>query len=168
MPATWLYMVAGIVIASMALVIAYNFIGRVIDFSQRENSLSNFNTLRNNLENVCVQEYKNFVKMQFSITPQVRVVYTTVDIENPILKVTDKISNQEKSYGNYLCLQFKDEPDKLRCEKISCDASLPYMGALADYEDFWQGVNKILGRANVRNYDLTISKLAASVRVTVG
>jgi len=160
-------MVAGIVIAAIALVIAYNFIGRVIDFSQRQNSLQNFNTLRNNLENACTQEYKYFEKMTFSITPQIRVVYMTVDTENPVLKVIDEIKNQEKSYGNYLCLQFKDEPDKLRCEKISCDVSLPYMGSLADYEDFWQAVNKILGRPNVRTYDLTITKLAASVKVTV-
>ena len=159
-------MVAGIVIASIALVIAYNFIGRITDFSQRENSLSNFNTLFNNLENVCIQEYKNFVKMKFTVTPQVRVVYATVDTANPLPKVLDKIKNQERSYGSYVCLQFKDELDKLRCEKISCDVDLPYMGSLAGYDDFWQAVNKILGRANVRTYDLVITKLAASVKVT--
>lgn len=168
MPATWLFIVGGIVISAIALTIAYNFIGRVIDVSQRQNTLSEFITLRNNLENVCVQEYKNFVKMKFSITHQVRVVYTTIDTSSPLPKVVDRIKNQESSYGNYLCLQFKDEPDKLRCEKISCDVDIPYMGSLADYEDFWQGVNKILGRPNVRTYDLTIKKLAASVKVTAG
>lgn len=168
MPATWLFMAGGIVIAAIGLVIAYNFIGRVIDFAQRQNTLSEFITLRNNLENVCSQEYKNFVKMEFSVTPQVRVVYITVDPSSPLPKVLDYIKNQETNFGNYLCLQFKDELDKLRCEKISCDVNLPYMGSLSDYEDFWQGVNKILGRTNVRKYDLTIKKLAASVMVTAG
>ncbi|MDI6807011.1 MAG: hypothetical protein QMD14_04350, partial [Candidatus Aenigmarchaeota archaeon] len=80
------------------------------------------------------------------------------DDKTPLPKVFDLIKNQELSYGYNLCLQFKDE-QKVRCEEILCNMTIPYLGVLPETEDIWMMVSKILGRAPIKEYELFIKKI---------
>jgi len=169
MPVTWLYVVGGIVISIVALAIAYNLISQAINTSLRQSALKEFSDLKNDVENVCTQEIKNFVRVKFTLYSKTRVVYAT-DYPTYIMPtVIDSIKNSKKSSGSNICMQFTDEQDKIRCEKLACDLDMPYIGTLPESEDIWSAVNKILGRANVKEYDLTVKKVSGDVvEISIG
>ncbi|MCX8178935.1 MAG: hypothetical protein N3D75_03850 [Candidatus Aenigmarchaeota archaeon] len=54
-------------------------------------------------------------------------------------------------------MQFKKEQE-LRCEKVSCNGQMPYIGALEDYNDLQLAVSKILGKSIIKHYYLSIKK----------
>lgn len=153
----------------IALAIAYNLISQAINTSLRESALSEFSNLKNGVENVCVQEIKNFIKIKFTLYPKVRVVYATDDPNYIMPTVIDSIKNSKLSSGSNICLQFTDEPDKTRCEKLTCELDMPYIGYLPESQDIWSGVNKILGRADIKKYDLSLTKTYGDVvKISIG
>jgi hypothetical protein len=167
MPATWIYVLGGIIIAIIALVIASNLISRFIEISLQQRVSSEFSNLHTDIESVCLQERRNEISKKISLPSKVRVIYAANDIEKILPKIIDQIKNQEISSGENICLQFNDE-DKLRCEKISCTLKMPYIGNLPESEDIWTSVNKILGRPQIKDYNLFIKKTTyKTVNITV-
>jgi hypothetical protein len=170
MPDIWIYVFGGIVIAILALTIGYTLLSNSINYSQRQEALSQFSDLCSNVGVVCLQEVGNFLVKRYSFPTSVRVVYATDDTVNALPTVLDKIKNQELSSGNNICLQFKDE-QFLRCcpeppRKFPCKVQMPHLGVLPEHEDIFVAVNKILGRAPGREYETSINKTAGN-EVTV-
>jgi len=164
MPDIWIYVFGGIVIAILALTIGYTLLSNSINYSQRQEALSQFSDLSSNLNIVCIQELGNTMTKKFTFPSQVRVVYATDDTTNPLPKVLDEIKSQKTSSGKNICMQFKDEQN-LRCypdppRKLPCKIIMPHMGVLPEYEDIFVALNKILGRAATREYTLLVNKTA--------
>jgi len=158
----WIYVAGGIIVAVIAFIIAYNLISSSIEYSQRQNALVQFSSFYSDVNTVCIQEINNSLVTKFSIPFSIRVVYATDDTAYILPTVTDRIKNQQLSYGQNICLQFKNE-QYLRCypeppKKLLCNVTIPYMGALQETEDIWIKVSKILGGPAVREYDLFIQK----------
>ncbi|MEM5878435.1 MAG: hypothetical protein QXF12_06185 [Candidatus Aenigmatarchaeota archaeon] len=149
--------VAGIIIGVLVFTLAYRLLTVSINQAQYQVTIQNFNGFYSEVQTVCQQEIgsKTAVKLQIPVT--VRVVYFTDDNVNPLPTVVDLIERSSQSQGNYLCMQFKKEQE-LRCEKLSCNSHMPYIGALEDYNDLQIMVNKILGRPLIKEYTLTIQK----------
>jgi len=170
MPDIWIYVFGGIVISVIALTIGYTLLSNAIDYSQRQDALSQFSDLCSNINTVCLQEAGNFLTKTFRFSMPVRVVYATNDTTKSLPKVIDAIKNQNLSSGSNVCLQLKDEQD-LRCypqppAKLPCRVSMPHMGVLPEKEDIFVAVSKILGRSPMREYELLINKTAGD-EVTV-
>lgn len=166
MPDIWVYVVGGIVISILILAIAYHLISSAINFSQRQNTLSQFSDLFTDINSVCVQELNNSMVKSYRFDFQTRVIFSTDEKKVPI-KVVDLIKNQNLSSGYNLCLQFKGE-DYLRCQKLYCNITMPYLGVLPEKEDIWVAVSKILGNAPFREYELEIKKISSEkVNITI-
>lgn len=162
MPELWVYVFGGVVIAILAMVIGYTLLSNMINYSQRQEALAQFSDLCYNVNAVCLQELGNFLVKKYSLPTIVRVVYATQDLENPLPAVLDKIKNQEISSGRSICLQLKDE-QYLRCcpeppKQFLCKIKMPHLGVLPEHEDIFVAVNKILGRAPRRDYEILINK----------
>ena len=168
MPATWFYVIGGIVIGMLVFTIGYHLISVSIVQTQKQVALSNFNNLHTNLETICLQEINNSMVLKLKIPNVVRVIYTTNDTINPLPVVIDRIKNEEINKERNLCMQFKDE-QTLRCKELTCNVTLPYMGSLPESMDIKLFVKKILGQAPVKEYDLTLRKsFPDEVKVTIG
>jgi hypothetical protein len=170
MPDVWIYVFGGIVISAIAMTIGYNLLSNAINYSQRQDALSQFSDMCSTINTVCLQEAGNFFTKTFRFSMPVRVVYATDDTTKILPKVIDAIKNQESSSGSYVCMQLKDEQD-LRCypqppAKLPCIVNMPHMGVLPETEDIFVAVSKILGRSPMREYTLLINKTAGN-EVTV-
>ncbi|MEM5853196.1 MAG: hypothetical protein QXG39_05755 [Candidatus Aenigmatarchaeota archaeon] len=162
MPELWVYVFGGIVIAILAMLVGYNLLSNMINYSQKQDALAQFSDLCYNINTVCVQELGNYLIKKYSFPSTVRVVYATQDVFNPLPKVLDKIKNGEISFGKSVCLQFKDEK-YLRCcpeppKQFLCRIQMPHLGVLPEQEDIFVAVNKILGRSPRRDYEILINK----------
>ena len=169
MPATWFYVVGGIVIGLLVFTIAYHLISVSIIHTKMQDAISSFNSFHSDLETVCLQEINNSMLTKFKVPEQVRVIYATNDTLNPPQKVIENITNEDMSQDFYLCLQFFDEPETLRCKKLTCNTTIPYMGSLPESEDIELFVKRILGQAPVKEYSLILTKTKGDeVEVTIG
>jgi len=162
MPELWIYVVGGVIIAIIAMLIAYNLISSLINHSQRQDALAQFSDFCSNVNMVCMQEIGNSLLKKYSFPMIVRVIYATDDITNPLPKVVDKIKNKEESSGKNVCLQFKDE-QFLRCcpevpKQFYCEIQMPHLGVLPEHEDIFVAVNKILGKSPRRDYEVLMNK----------
>lgn len=158
----WVYVFGGIVVAVLAMVIGYTLLSNTINYSQRQDALTQFSDLCYSVNVVCVQELGNSLTKKYSFPMAVRVIYATEDVNNILPTVLGKIKNQEVSYGKNICLQFKDE-QYLRCcqeppKHFPCKIQMPYLGVLPEHEDIFVAVNKILGRSPRRDYEVLINK----------
>lgn len=167
MPATWFYVVGGIVIGILVFSIAYHLISVSIIQAQKQNILASFNNLYTDIETVCLQEINNSMLTKLKVSAQVRVIYVTDDTVNPPSTIIDNITNEDMSDGFNLCMQFTNE-DFLRCEKLTCNTTLPYMGSLPESMDIKLLVKRILGQAPVKEHSLTLTKTKGNeVEVTI-
>lgn len=168
MPATWFYVVGGIVIGLLVFTIAYQLISVSIIQAQKQAALSSFNNFHSNLEAVCLQEINNSMLTKLKIPEQVRVIYANISMEEPPSMVVNNITNKDMIKGFYLCMQFMDE-DYLRYNKLTCNTTLPFMGSLPESMDIELFVKKILGQAPVKEYFLILTKTKGDeVEVTIG
>jgi len=90
MPATWFYVVGGIVIGMLVFTIAYQLIGVSIIQAQKQAAISSFNNFYSDLETVCLQEINNSMLTKLKVSQQVRVIYVTNNTIDPLPKVVDK------------------------------------------------------------------------------
>ena len=168
MPATWFYVVGGIVIGILVFTIAYHLIGVSIIQAQKQAALSSFNSFHSDLETVCLQEINNSMLIKLKVPEQVRVIYANVSTGKPPDKVIENITNEDMIKGFYLCMQFMDE-DYLRYKKLTCNTTLPFMGSLPVSMDIKLFVKRILGQAPVKEYSLILTKTKGDeVEVTIG
>ncbi len=152
-----LLLVGSIVIGILVFTLAYRLLTVSIKQAQYQIALNELNRFYSNIQSVCVQEIGNKMKIKYQIPNTVRVVYFSYDDKNSVPAVTDLITNEEVSEGNYLCLQFKNEQE-VRCQQINCVGYMPYIGALEEYNDLQLAVNKILGKPMVKEYTFYIEK----------
>jgi len=157
MPANWLWVIGGILIAILAITVVARLLNQVATVSQRQDMINRFNELHSIMESVCLQEVGNSRKTKFSVYDFVRVVYVSGTNE-VVDKVMEKVKRKEMGSGDKLCLQFKDE-DTPRCVELSCKATMPYMGALPEYIDIKLFVKRLLGEPLVKDYTLSIEKV---------
>lgn len=169
MPATWFYVVGGIVIGILVFTIAYHLISVSIIQAQKQSALSNFNNFYTDLETVCLQEINNSMLTKINVPTQVRVIYVTDDTVNPPSMVIDNIRDKDTNKDRNLCMQFFDEPQTLRCKESTCNITLPYMGSLPESMDIKLFVKRILGQAPVKEYSLILRKTRGNeVEGTIG
>lgn len=166
MPELWVYVVGGIIIAILAMLIAYNLISTMVNYSQKQDVLTQFSDMCANVNTVCIQEVGNTLSKKYSFPIVVRVIYATDDTTNTLPTVIDKIKNKEISFGKNICLQFKDE-QFLRCcpeppKKFYCEIQMQYLGVLPEHEDIFVAVNKILGRSPRRDYEILMNKTSGT------
>ena len=157
MPANWLYVIGGILIGILVFTIAYHLISVSIAQAQKQTAISNFNTLHSDLETVCLQEINNSMILKLKIPNVVRVIYVTDNTINPLSTVVDRIKNEETNKDRNLCMQLQDE-QTLRCKRLTCNVTMPYMGPLPESMDIKLFVKKILGQAPVKEYELVLKK----------
>jgi len=169
MPATWFYVVGGVVIGLLVFTIAYQLISVSIIQAQKQAALSSFNNFHSKVETVCLGEINNSMLTKLKIPTQVRVVYVTNDTVKPQDKVIDNITDEDTNKDRNLCMQFFDESETLRCKKLTCNTTLPYMGILPESMDIEVYVRRILGQAPVKEYSLIIMKTKGDeVEVGIG
>jgi len=161
---TWFYVIGGVVVALLVFLIGYNLLLLSITHAQKQVALSNFDELHSNLEVVCLQEINNSMIFDLQVPTSVRVLFAT-DIERIENDIEEKIENGELSFGGKLCMQFRGE-EFLRCEKLTCNVTIPYMGVVQEFRDIEIVVKKILGEAPVKDYKLFLRKVSGNeVRV---
>lgn len=163
MPETLLYVVGGIITGLLVFTIAYNFITSSIIQAQQQEFLSSFNELHSNIEFVCLRELNNTMNFKIKIPVSLRVLYATND-KSPLVTVTDLITNQETSEGTFLCYQFKHE-QKPRCEHLTCNTMIPYLGAFETYNDIQLMVKKILGEPLIKEQFVSARKTENGVEI---
>ena len=179
MPETWVYVVGGIITSVIAFIIAFNLMSSVIDSSQRQDTLRQFDVFSTDVGNVCIQEINNSWFEPVPLHFVVRALYSTdytncaadSDCNFPqskcvngnclLLKASDLVKNENETYGYNVCMQLKDE-NFLRCSKTLCNISMFYMGVLPENEDLLIKVSKILGQAPIKDYNLCIKKTGGS------
>ena len=151
-------------VALLVFLIGYNLLLLSITHAQKQVALSNFDELHSNLEVVCLQEINNSMIFNLQVPTSVRVLFAT-DIERIENDIEEKIENGELSFGKKLCMQFRGE-EFLRCEKLTCNVTIPYMGVVQEFGDIEIVVKKILGEAPVKDYKLFLRKVSGNeVRV---
>jgi hypothetical protein len=165
MPADWLYIIGGIVIGMLVFVIAYNLVTVSIKQAQEQTFLTSFKDFYTDIENVCIQEINNYIITNIAIPTSVRVLYVTDDKKNLLPTVVEKIKNKEMNRGRNLCMQFADE-QSLRCQDLTCNTNMLYMGSLPENMDIKIMMRRILGQALVKEYSLLIVKTANGVLAT--
>lgn len=170
MPATWFYIVGGIVIGMLVFTIAYHLISVSIIQAQKQAALFSFNRFHSDLKSVCLGEINNSMVLKLKIPNVVRIIYTTNDTMKSLPRVVYRIKDEETNKGRNLCMEFRDEVNvTLRCKKITCNVTQPYMGPLPESMDIKIFVKRILGQAPVKEYYLTLTKTKGDeVEVTIG
>jgi hypothetical protein len=168
MPENWLYVAGGIFIAMLVFVIAYNLLTINMIQAQKQMALTSFKDLQTDIETVCLQEVNNYKLTKISIPTSVRVLYVTKNIKNPLSTVVGNITRGDRNSERNICMQFIDE-QILRCEKLTCNTTMPFMGSLPENMDIKIMVKKILGEAPVKDYELNITKtLGDEVEINIG
>lgn len=163
----WLWIAGSIIIALLIFSIGYKYISETYKKNTELESLESFERLVNLVNNLCWSFSGNKREYTLTVFETVQGIYASRSnkikfTENELL---EKIKLKEISEGEYLCIQIKNK--RIRCEKIECNVSLPFLGFNKEEPNFGNIFNKLVGKGNKFEYKLNLEKTAKKVVVTV-
>ena len=164
--ATWILVAGGIMIGLVIITLTFSIAANIFRGQQEANALSQFSDLVNRAEAICTASEGNVDFMRIGIPEITRAIYPgSAKFSQPPDKVSDLITDEAEGSGNYLCLQFFDNPEP-RCRQISCRLRATYIGSPSLKDDLFSLVSKLAGSSPVYEYFVTIEKLEGEVKIT--
>lgn len=153
----WIWMIGGIITASLLLLIAQSSLLQLGQQTSRQNVVQDFKGLNQDIKSVCRQAPGAERNRELKL-PEVQAIFSTENkseapTESPIL-----VANGNTSLGEFVCMSFKDSHQG--CVEHSCAINMTYMGVPLEGSDSY-----IIGEESEFTYDIKVSKKRGYVRV---
>ena len=157
--ASWILITGSVIIGITIFFIGTSLIMKQMKMSQKQNILEQFQDFYTKIKIICETSGKeNKYYYDIIIPNNVRAVYVAnSSIETPPDKVSELITNQETSAGNYLCIQFFDDNLPI-CQDIGCMTRFTYIGTPSLKTTLQTLIASIKGNYPVFEYNIIIEK----------
>ena len=156
---SWIWMLGGVIIASIIIVIGVTMMVKFQERSQKIFSIEAYNNLVDRATIVCSQSTGNLDYHKISLPDVVRAVYPASFVNDlPPDKVAKNIEDLDKANGRYICMQFFDETASMCNDIFNCNITMTYIGTPATKNDLATLIAKLQGRYPTHNYMLVINK----------
>ena len=134
--ATWIWIIAGVIIAFTVFTVAYFNIGLLQSQANRQEVKDSFQRLRDQIDFACSNApgYKKpNIRYNFHRT---RAIYVSERVKEPDPKVAKFISEGKNSSGSYICVSFQE--DDFSCLELDCETNMTYMGTPLKGSDMYE------------------------------
>jgi len=145
----WIWVVAGFIMGIILFATSLQFITFITTAKQKELAKESLDTLASNVNGICNNRAGDSFMKSVDFPEKVTKVYATKD--------TSLVPNQQRTYGNNLCMNFSNE---LICDNVECNLE---MDAITSGENLQSLLNRFLGRYGTNSYDLEILKTDCGV-----
>lgn len=146
----WIWVIGGIVTASMLLLIAQTSLVQLGQQTSRQNVIQDFNGLNQDISSVCRQapDSKKTREVKF---PEVEAVFAAENRSEAPVESEILIAKEETSKGNHVCMSF--EENHHGCVEHSCEVNMTYMGVPQESSEAYT-----LGEESQFTFSTTIEK----------
>lgn len=122
----WIWIIGGLVIGILTFTVAYNQLGNLWTQSIRQDVVSDFETLNNDISFICSQSTGSRTSTTVELHDVMAVFSNSSRGEAP-LDSMEKINDGETEKGEYVCLTFLDQ-QHYGCRQHSCEVNMTYIG----------------------------------------
>ena len=156
---SWIWVMGGVVIASILIIFGLNMMLRFQESNQKIFSIEAYNNLVDRANLVCSQSTGNIDYYRISLPDVVRAIYPANFVnEVPPDKVAQSITNLDSAKGRYVCMQFFGET-AARCNSVlNCNTTMTYIGTPVQKNDLAALIAKLQGSYTKHDYMLVINK----------
>lgn len=163
----WIWLIGGIMAAVIIFTIASMQIQNTIKATIEKNSIQKFSEVVSIINNLCWSFEGNTREYTLQLGETIDGIYASpLPYERyESEQLTNKIINEEKSSGNNLCLKIKNK--KLTCEKLDCNSTFPFVGAVPEKFSLSGMVSKWMGKGSIFNYYLGFERKIGAVEVSL-
>ena len=158
---SWIWMLGGVIIASMIIVFGVTMMIKFQDRNQKIFSIEAYNNLVDRATLVCSQSTGNVDYYRISVPEVVRAIYPANFANDlPPDKVAEDIEELKRARGRYICMQFFDETTA-RCRDIfNCNITMTYIGTPATKDDLGTFIARLQGKYAEHSYEIILNKTA--------
>lgn len=159
--ATWIWILGLTTMGMMVFAIGMSIGGNQLSDTQRYMAVQEFSELVAKTRMVCQGGLENIYPHKCSFPDDIKAIYSSDVSGPPPDKVSVMISQETRSEGKFLCIQFYgDEP---HCEELRCDVNMSYLGTPSLEQNLFSRVNQIIGEDVVHAYEMVIVKSGEDV-----
>ena len=165
--ANWFWIIGGLIAGLIAFTIAYQQIAEIIRTTAEQRSIEQFNEIKDIVNNLCWSSVENKREYKVNLGETIEGIYVAPSKyeEYDTKKLMDTILSSEDATGNYLCIKVKDK--RLNCEKLECDVTMPFMGAVPEEFSLSALVSKLMGRGKTFDYPLEFERTVDKVNIKI-
>lgn len=132
----WIWVIGGMIIGGIILLGSYYSLGSIGNQVMTQNVVDDFNDLNeNDISFICDRSKGSFTTTEMTLN-NVRGIYAADIPREASDDIPEKISNGEKSTGEYLCMQVENQEP--RCLEHSCNIKATYIGKPLPGTDMYQ------------------------------
>lgn len=133
--ATWIWIIAGVLIAFTTFTVAYFNIWNLTSQTNRQEVKDSFFRLREEINLACSNTGYRRTGMRLNLY-NARAIYVSENKSRPPLKVSKMILDGNKSAGEFLCLAF--DKKSFMCSRLICEANMTYIGTPLKGSDMYE------------------------------
>lgn len=132
----WIWIIGGMIIGGIILLGSYYTLGSIGKQVTTQNVVDDFNQLNeNDISFVCDRSTGSFTTTEMTLN-NVKGIYAADSPRKANDDIPEKISNREKSTGDYMCMQIDNQEP--RCIEHSCNLEATYIGKPLPGTDMYQ------------------------------
>jgi hypothetical protein len=164
--AQWMWIAAGVIAGLIIFSVAQNQIYRLNVATIEQRSLEQFYEVRNIINNLCWSFAGNTREYTLNLGETIEGIYASKDkyTEYKRDELIDSILKGKISQGSFLCRKVKNQ--RLKCEELECNATMPFIGSVPIKFSLSALVSKLLGKGEVFTYKLQFKRETELVNTT--
>ncbi len=162
----WFWVIAGIFAGLIIFSIAIFQVSQMNLSIAEQKSLESFEELKNKINNLC---------WSFSYNKREHILLLSENIEGVYVFESKKefsseelkslILNKEISKGDFLCIKIKGK--RLKCERLECNSSMPFLGYISESPSLSALINKVIKGVSVSENRLLLEREEERVNITL-
>jgi hypothetical protein len=163
----WIWLIGGIMAAAIVFTIAVTLIQNTMNATIEKTSIQGYEEVVNTINDLCWKFEGNIRNYDFQLGETIEGVYATSDVKKiyESKELTKNIIDGEKSFGENLCIKVKGK--RIRCEKLDCNATFPFVGSVPEKFSLSLLVNKLSGKGRIFDYYISFVRNVSTSGVEV-
>lgn len=162
----WFFIIAGIVIGSALLVVAFKWFSGFQDLHAKTQAQTEFDKIADSISSLCNNNVGSKDTIILTINDFVTAVYASDSKDEQGYPQSETCredinKNECTSLGQYLCLKIKGED--ITCKKLNCPVNMNNFGA---QEKGFSSVLKKIKKKTSYDIQLTIERVAPGIQIS--
>lgn len=163
----WFWIVVGVIGGLIIFTIAYQQLVGMNITTVQQGDFEQFSEIKNTVNNLCWDFSGNKREYMVSLSERVEGIYVVSSKyeEYESGELIDMILSEEYNTGDYVCIKITDK--RLKCEKLKCNTTMPFIGAVPEEFSLTALISKLMGGGKVFVYSLEFERKEDKVTVSL-
>lgn len=161
----WFWIIGGVIAGLAIFAAAYQLMADISLRNAEQRSLEQFSQVKGMINNLCWEFVGNKREYSMDLSEYVEGIYTTFDkyTEYEKEELIENIISGNNSTGDFICIKIAKK--RVRCEKLECNATMPFIGSLPEGFSLSALINRLLGRGKIFEYPLEFERMGNEVAI---